>query len=234
MPSLEPFGKDIWIADGPVVESAGFAYPTRMAIMRLEDGALFLWSPIALTPELRAAIDVLGEVRFVVTPTCLHYVALPAWRAAYPNATLYAAPGSRTRAKHIAFDADLTDAPPSGWRGQIDQALMHGNAIATEAIFFHRASGTVLFADLLQNFPADWFKGWRSLVARFDRMIGTQAQVPQKFRLAFTNRRAARESLARIQAWPIEKVLMAHGTPITQNGAAFITRAFHWLIRDKA
>ena len=226
---LHPFADNIWIADGPVVESAGFAYPTRMAIIRLDDGGLFLWSPIALNSELRAAIDALGSVRFLVTPTCMHYVALPAWRDAYPDATLYAAPGSRARAKHIVFDADLTDDAPPAWAGQIDQTLMRGNAIAVEAIFFHRASGTALFADLLQNFPPDWFKGWRRLVARLDRMIGAEAQTPQKFRLAFTNRKAARESLARTQAWPIEKVLMAHGTPVTQNARTFLARAFQWL-----
>lgn len=226
---LHPFGPNIWIADGPVVESAGFTYPTRMAVIRLDDDKLFLWSPIALTSELRAAIDALGDVRFLVTPTCLHYVALPAWRAAYPEAVLYAAPGSRTRAKHIAFDADLTDEAPPAWAGQVDQALMHGNAIATEAIFFHRASGTALFADLLQNFPPDWFKGWRRIVAKLDRMIGAEAQVPQKFRLAFTNRELARESLARTQTWPIEQVLMAHGTPVTQNARTFLARAFRWL-----
>lgn len=229
MSAPQPFGDNIWIANGPIVESAGFAYPTRMAIIRLNDGGLFVWSPIALTPELRVAVDALGETRFLVTPTCMHYVALPAWRAAYPNATLYAAPGSRARAKHIAFDADLTDAAPSDWAGQIDQTLICGNAIATEAVFFHRASGTALFGDLLQNFPPDWFKGWRRLVARLDGMIGAEARVPQKFRVAFTNRRAARESLRRVENWPIEKVLMAHGSPVTENARAFVTRAFRWL-----
>jgi len=226
---LQAFGDNIWIADGPIVESAGFAYPTRMAVIRLDRGKLFLWSPIALTPELRTAIEALGAVRFIVTPTCMHYVALPDWRAAYPNAVLYAAPGSRTRAKHIAFDADLSDDAPPEWAGRIDQALMRGNAIATEAVFFHRQSGTVLFADLLQNFPPDWFKGWRGLVARMDGMIGPAPQVPQKFRLAFTDRKAARASLRRIENWPVEKILMAHGAPVTQNARAFLTRAFHWL-----
>lgn len=188
MSALLPFGENIWIADGPIVESAGFAYPTRMAIIRLDDGDLFLWSPIALTPELRAAVDALGETRLLVTPTRMHHVALPAWRAAYPDATLYAAPGSRTRAKHIAFDADL-----------------------------------------LQTFPPDWFSGWRRIVAQLDGMIGAEARVPQKFRVAFTNRRAARDSLRRIENWPIEKILMAHGAPVTENARAFLTRAFHWL-----
>ena len=63
---LKPFGPDIWIAEGPVVSAyLGFRYPTRMAVIRLPnaeggDGGLFIWSPVALTDELRAAVEALG------------------------------------------------------------------------------------------------------------------------------------------------------------------------------
>jgi hypothetical protein len=53
--------------------------------------------------------------------------------------------------------------------------------------------------------------------------------VPRKFRVAFTNRRAARKSLDYILAWPTEKVLMAHGTPVEKNARAYLRRAFGWL-----
>ena len=51
----------------------------------------------------------------------------------------------------------------------------------------------------------------------------------RKFRIAFTNRRAARDALDRIFAWPVEKVLMAHGTPVENDAHAFLRRAFRWL-----
>jgi hypothetical protein len=229
--ALEPFGDNIWIADGPRVSSAGFQYPTRCAVIRLTNGALFIWSPIALSPDLRAAIDALGEVRFLVTPTCMHHVALSAWKQTYPNATLYAAPGSRARCKQVAFNADLTETPPSEWASEIDQTLIRGNAIATEAVFFHRASGTVLIADLLQNFPRSWFSGWRALIARMDGMIGDAPSTPQKFRMAFTDRSAARADIAHVLAWPARNVIVAHGTPVRGDGQAFLHRAFAWLAR---
>lgn len=231
MAGLEQFGSDIWIASGPSVKSAGFTYPTRMVVIRLSDGGLFAWSPIALSAELRAAVDALGEVRFIVAPNALHHLFLTDWKSAYPRATLFAAPGSRARRKDIAFDEDLSDEPPSGWAGQIDQAIMHGNVITTEVVFFHRASGAVLFCDLLQNFPPGWFAGWRSLVARVDRMTGAEPQTPQKFRIAFTDRKAARSSLDKVMAWPADKVLMAHGDPVRENGKAFLRRAFRWLAK---
>ena len=96
-------------------------------------------------------------------------------------------------------------------------------------VFFHVASGTVLFTDLIQQFSASSFSGWRAVVARLDRMVGPEPSVPRKFRVAFTNRRAARESLERILAWPAKKVLMAHGTPVETDARAFLRRAFEWL-----
>jgi len=228
MAALEPFGNEIWLSAGPTVESLGFRYPTRMAVIRLEGGGLFVWSPIALSPELRSAVDALGPVRFIATPTALHHVFLPEWKEAYPDAVLFAAPGSRARRKDIAFDADLGDVPADRWAGQIDQVQMR-NAIATEVVFFHLKSATVLFADLIQNFPPGWFQGWQAFIARLDGMIAAEPQVPRKFRVAFTNRKAARAGLERILVWPAEKVIMAHAEPVRVGSHAFIERAFRWL-----
>ncbi|HSI19522.1 MAG TPA: DUF4336 domain-containing protein [Sphingomonas sp.] len=226
---LRAFAEEIWIADGPTADVAGFRYPTRMAVIRLPGGALFIWSPVALCDDLRVAVDALGEVRHIVAPNALHHLFIGEWQAAYPFARLYAAPGLRKRRKDIVFDGDLDDNPAPGWSGEIDQVVMRGNAITSEVVFFHRRSGTVIFTDLIQHFTPGWFNGWRAMVARWDLMTAPQPAVPRKFRMAFLDRRAARSALRRILAWPAEKVLMAHAAPIEAEGQAFIARAFAWL-----
>ena len=226
---LKQFGHEIWTSDGPDVAVAGFHYPTRMAAIRLPDGGLFIWSPIRLTDILRAEVDALGRVRHIVAPNSLHHLFLAEWKSAYPEARVYAPPGLRKKRKDIVFDADLGNAPDTDWASQIDQVLMQGNLITTEVVFFHVASGTVLFTDLIQQFPASLFSGWRALVAKLDLMTGAEPSVPRKFRVAFINRRAARHALERIFAWPAEKVLMAHGTPVEKDARAFLRRAFEWL-----
>ncbi len=202
-----------------------------MAVIRLAGGGLFIWSPIKLTEDLRLEIDALGDVRHLVPPNSLHHLFIDCWQRAYPAAKLYAPPGLRSKRKDISFDGDLGDGPAAEWAGDIDQVLVPGCLITTEAVFFHRQSATVLFTDLIQQFPRQWFSGWRATVARLDLMMESEPAVPRKFRIMFTNRRAARETLARILAWPAQKVLMAHGTPVERNGQAFIRRAFHWLMR---
>jgi hypothetical protein len=230
--ALQEFGPEIWIAGGPTVTAAaGFHYPTRMAVIRLSGRRLFVWSPVALSADLKAATDALGEVRYLVAPNSLHHAFLGDWRRAYPNARIYAAPGLRQQRPDLPFDDDLEDLPAREWAGEIDQVLVRGNAITTEAVFFHRPSGVILFTDLIQQFPPGWFRGWRAVIARLDLMTEAEPSVPRKFRVAFTDRPAARAALRRILEWPAGKVLMAHGQPMERDGQAFIARAFRWLTR---
>jgi hypothetical protein len=116
------------------------------------------------------------------------------------------------------------------WSGDIDQVVVRGNRITTEVVFFHRKSRTVIFTDLIQHFDAGWFTGWRALVARLDLLTAPEPTVPRKFRIAFFDRGVARAALHQILAWPAEKVIMAHATPIERDGRAFIARSFKWLI----
>ncbi|TCR63544.1 DUF4336 domain-containing protein [Bosea sp. BK604] len=228
--ALKLFGPEIWIAQGPTVTAAAsFQYPTRMAVIRLSSGGVVIWSPVALSDALRAELGALGEVRYLVPPNSLHHVFLSEWQKAYPDAKVHAPPGLRDKRKDIRFDGDLDDTSIADWAEDLDLAIMHGNRITIEVVFFHRKSGTVLFTDLVQQFRPGWFKGWRAVVARLDLMTGTEPAVPRKFRLAFTDRRAARAALQTILAWPAENVLMAHGEPVLGTGREFIRRAFRWL-----
>ena len=226
---LQAFGEGLWIADGPVADVAGFHYPTRMAVIRLNGGGLFVWSPVALPDGLKAAVDRLGEVRWIIAPNSLHDLHLAAWRLAYPDAMLFAPPGLRSRRKDLAFDGDLEDGSIHPWSREIDHVLVRGNLITTEVVFFHHLSRTAIFTDLIQHFDTGWFSGWRAVVAKLDLMTAPLPEVPRKFRNTFVDRRAARTAVRRVLEWPAERVLMAHAPPVTQDGQAFIRRAFRWL-----
>jgi Domain of unknown function (DUF4336) len=162
-----------------VVSFFGFSYPTRMALVRLADGGLFVWSPIALSHDLAAAVEAIGPVRHLVSPNALHHLFLGQWKAAYPAARLYASPGLRRKRKDLPFDADLGDAPEADWAAEIDQVCVAGSFFMTEVVFFHRASRSAIFADLIRNFPRDWFKGWRGVVARLDGLVAPNPGAPR-------------------------------------------------------
>ena len=74
--TLEQLGPEIWIADGGIVSFFGYDYPTRMAVVRLDDGGLWLWSPVEATSELVEEVHALGPVRHLVSPNKLHHLFL--------------------------------------------------------------------------------------------------------------------------------------------------------------
>ncbi len=228
---LRRFAEEIWTAEGPCISVAGFDYPTRMVVIRLSDGALFIWSPTALSHDLRSAVDLLGPVRHIVAPNTLHHKFVGDWQRAYPKAQTHAVPPLRKKRRDLTWGSDLEDTPPAAWSQDIDQVVVRGNGITTEVVFFHRLSGTTIFTDLIQHFDAGWFKGWRAVVARLDLLAEPEPTVPRKFRLAFYDRRSARAALRRIMAWPTKAVLAAHSEPVRRGGRAAINHAFGWLLR---
>lgn len=227
---LRLFGPGIWTAEGPVVPFFGFSYPTRMAVIKLSSGGLFVWSPVTLSPALKVEIDALGPVSCLIAPNLLHHLFLAEWKAAYPEARLFAPPGLRRRRKDLKFDAELGDSPDPLWVTDIDQVLMLGSFAMTEVVFFHRLSGAAIFADLIQNFPRDWFKGWRAFVANIGGIVAPNPSAPRDWRASFIKRHAARAALERILAWPIERVLIAHGDLPSGGDGDFVRRAFAWLL----
>jgi hypothetical protein len=229
MTSLAPFGENIWVAEGPTVSFYGFPYPTRMVIVRLMNGQLFVWSPIALDQTLRANVDRLGTVAYLVSPNSIHHLFLDEWKNAYPQAKLYASPDLAKKCRDIAFDATLGDAPEPAWAAEIDQVEMAGSFFLTEIVFFHRVSRTAIFADLIQNFSPGWFTGWRGWLARVDGITEADPGAPREWRASFWNRKKARAALNRILDWHPEKAIIAHGTMPRGDTTAFIQNAFRWL-----
>ena len=127
----------------------------------------------------------------------------------------------------------VADTPTPEWSNEIDQVVVGGNRITTEVVFFHRASRTAIFTDLIQHFEPGWFKGWRAIVAKLDFLTAIRPTVPRKFRMTFRNREGARRAVQRIMAWPTAAVLTAHGALIRNDGQAAIAHAFDWLLGGK-
>lgn len=230
---MTPFGPEIWLSDGPTVTgAAGFRFPTRMAVIRLpDDGGLWVWSPVALTQDMRRAVDALGPVRHLVAPNSLHHTFLSQWAHTYPAALVHAAPGLTPQVVGTAIHATIGDEPNPAWAGAVDQIVVRGNRITTEVVFFHRASRTVLVTDLVQQMPLGWYRGWRAVVARLDLMTAAIPSVPRKFRIATTGKAEARDSVRRILAWPADRLVMAHGAPLQTGGKEALRQAFGWLMR---
>src|SRR5262245_20539591 len=58
---------------------------TRMTIIRLNDGNLFLHSPVKLDSELKQALSALGPVGAVVAPNRAHHLFVRDYIESYPQ-----------------------------------------------------------------------------------------------------------------------------------------------------
>ena len=230
---LQHIGDEIWIADGPTVSFHGFPYPTRMALVRLDDGDLWVWSPVDLDSELRAEIDGLGPVRHLVSPNKIHHLFLGVWAEAWPAARIYAPPGLARRRKDLDFEAELGDDPEPAWHGQIDQVVVGGSLAMDEVLFFHRRSSTCLVGDLVQRHDPTAQKGWKGVLMRLDGLVGAEGSTPREWRLSFINRDLARTAAETALGWQPERLVIAHGAWAPRNGADVLRHGLRWLVPDR-
>lgn len=236
--TLKPLAPELWIVDGPVERMAALGlrapFPTRMTVIRLPDGGLWCHSPIAPDETLFAAVDALGTVRHLVSPNQLHYAHIGAWQQRYPHAKAWASPGVRKRAAsqriEVSFDAELGDQSPADWLGAIDQMLFRGSRVMQEIVFLHRASATLIVADLIENFePARLSRGMRA-IARIGGVLDPDGKAPLDMRLTYLGHKAqARACLTRMLAWSPRRVVLAHGRCYGEHAQDELRRAFRWL-----
>ena len=226
---LTGIDRNIWIADGPSVSFLGFPYPTRMTVVRLADGGLWLCSPIELADELADEIAALGPVRHLVSPNKIHHLFLSAWAQAWPEAKLWASPGLARRRRDLTFDGELGDSPDPAWSDEIDQVIFHGSFAMEEVVFFHRSSRSAIITDLVQKFDPTPMPAWRRLVMRIDGLVGPRGSTPREWRLTFSNRRRAREALQRALAWDPQRLVIAHGEWVRENGREELARSLAWI-----
>ncbi len=228
MGTLTPLGENLWVADGPTaIDLLVVPYPTRMTIVRLPSGGLWLSSPVKLPYERLQEVLGLGEVTHLVSATPRHHWRLEPWHTLFPEATLWScATGPFTLGKRTLPATRLTERTPADWEGALEQAVYPGYGFE-ETTFFHPASRTLLVEDIIQSHEPRR----SALVNAAVRVggIGEDGGVPRDIR-AITRRKEARAWAARVLSWDFDRLVMAHG-PVVETGAkAYVERMFAWLL----
>jgi hypothetical protein len=229
---LQPFGTDIWIAEGPNVRDMGLMFTTRMTIVRLHDGSIWVESPVQLDPEALGEIQALGTVKYAVACTQRHVWRLKHWHALFPDAQLWA-PGRTslaTKPNPVLLNDVLSDTPYEGWAEDLEQLAFKGSSALKEVLFFHIKSRTLILGDLVQVNPMMKGRPIRNLVFRLLGAAVPKGGVALDIRLSFRKRELARQSLERLLSWDFDRVVLSHGDCVTENARTFIEEAFRWLV----
>jgi hypothetical protein len=85
---LPAFADSVYVIDGPDVRDMGLWFTTRMTVVRLHDGALWVSSPVPASLATRQHMLLLGPVRYLVAGTPRHVWRLAEWHSLFPDAQL--------------------------------------------------------------------------------------------------------------------------------------------------
>ena len=220
--------EDIWTVEGPLIayRTAGLKIPcpTRMTVVKLAEGDLWLHSPIARTPELEMALARLGRVAAFIAPNSYHHRHLADWAAAYPDARIYTVPGL----VHKFPSARLLP-------GQIPDDAIACSLFKIrqfeEALFFHRPSKTLIVTDLMQAFePSRVHQGLMRFLLRAVGAAGPKAGPSMElWPFSPAQRRSMSKAVRQMLDWQPQSVILSHGKCITRDAPAEIAQAFAFL-----
>ncbi len=230
VPKLVPFVDDqVWVAQAPL-RFFGVPVGCRMTVCRLGDGRLWVHSPIDLS-TVQAHLDALGEVAFAVAPNSAHHLQMGPFVAAYPTARLFVSPRLIDKRPDLAAEAPLGDHPPPGsWEDTLDQALMAGNTLLDEVVFFHRPSRTLILCDACMCMHSRAPLIWRL----FGRIAGIYERYAPALdlKLTFRDRAALRAFVLRVLEWDFDRIILSHGDPVESDGKAIFRRAYEFCLED--
>jgi hypothetical protein len=204
----------------------GLETGTRMSVIRLANGGLFVHSPIALDDDTKREVDALGPVRAIVAPSRMHHLYVGDWMAAYPGAVVCCCPTLERKRTDIPWHRILGDDPEPEWHGEIDQVFFGARPLENEVVFFHKKSRTMLCADAVFNLANHASPVTRVVAV----MMGGRAPGATWLeRIVIRDRRAARRQIDRMLAWDFDRIVLAHGDVIETGGREVLRTAYAWL-----
>jgi hypothetical protein len=202
----------------------GLSLGARMTVLRLPDGSLALHSPVPIDDALAREIAALGEVAHVIAPSLFHHVYAGPAAQRYPKARVHAAAGLAKKRPDLRIDAELGEGTRLG-DGIV--AIPIEGCMLGETVLVHERSGSVVSADLVENF--------QTAEDRFTRLYLKAAGIHGKpgwsrlLRMVYRDRKAARRSLDRLLELPWDRAVISHGDVLETNARAVVRDALDWI-----
>lgn len=229
-------GPDVWVFDGPHISFYGIPFPTRMTVVRLRGGGLWVHSPIRVSDEVIANVKALGHVTHIIAPNWIHYASVGAWSNIFPDAETWGAPGVADRAKsrNVSMRIDHTFGPSCTppWTDEIAWHHVQGSSTHQEVVFFHHATKTLVLTDLIENFEKKNVPFWMWPLLRLAGNVDPDGKMP--IDMASTFRRGMAQFKASIEhmiAWGPKRVIISHGRWYEKDGVNELRRAFRKVLR---
>jgi Domain of unknown function (DUF4336) len=148
--------------------------PIRMTVVKLAEGGLLVYAPVAPTPEclrlVNELVDLHGDVKYIILPTISgleHKVFVGSFARSFPQSQVWVTPDQwsfpvNLPLSWLGFPAQRTytlptDSSKTPFGTEFDYAILDtidlGPGQFAEVAFFHRQSRTLLVTDAVISIP---------------------------------------------------------------------------------
>jgi hypothetical protein len=218
---LKNLDRNLWVAEQPL-KFWGVEVGTRMTLIRLTNGELVAISPIDCDRQTIKQINELGNITVIIAPNLYHHLFVAEFKAIYPDAQIWAAPGLELKRPDLPIAKTLTDGS-IGISDEIEHLFFEGFnffdlpkiSSLNEVIFFHRPSQTLILTDIAYHFDRSF--PWITQLS-FRILGGYEKLQPSLLeKLATRERDRVKNSIERVLAWDFQRVIMAHGSIVDRD-----------------
>lgn len=215
---LQPLGARILTVTGTVKMPIG-TFERRMTAVRLGEGDLVLYSPVALGEDEMRRLEAFGRPAWLIVPGSHHRVDLKIFKDRYPAVKVIAAPGARSAVEEVAgVDATEVRFPDPS----VTFATVPGTSANEAALLVAEEGGTTLILnDILANVQNA--TGVDGVIARLFGFAGEKPQIPLPEKMSIIDDKKA--LAAQFRAWaglPLARIVVSHGEPIADDPAGVL------------
>ena len=218
----------------------------------MQSGALAVFSPTALTPEVRSTVESMGNrVGYIAAMDFEHHIFVGEWAAAFPSAKILGVEGlpekreqdkstAGNKFEHVWTQKNKVDMKvDSEFDAEFDYEYV-GSHANKELVFCHKPDKTLIEADMMFNLPAkeqysrtgeDPTSGlWTKLFIGLQNTMG-KATWQKRFlwyAASSPDRKGFNQSAQKIASWDFDRIIPCHGDVIETGGKGIFMKVFEW------
>ena len=232
---LREIDKNIWVAEQPF-KYLRLDVGTRMTLICLVTGELIVISPVQVDSDTINQLNAIGDVSYIIAPNLYHYLFVSSFKAIYPKAKLWVAPGLESKKSDLPIDKVISIDKNSMMFNEVEYLLfdgfkvfdLKGSSLLNECVFFHQESRTLILTDTAFHFDQS-FSLTTQLAAR---LIGSYKKLSPSLleKFATPEKEKVKQSVQKVLAWDFERVIMAHGSIIESDAKRKFREGYEWFL----
>jgi hypothetical protein len=217
---------------------------------------LLIYSPLPLTPKLRAAIDVLGVVTVIVAPNNEHVDFVASVASAYPAAVVLGPTGCVEKFPHLPFAADTFSGDGNGvgplephpalaaFAPNVVPVFVPAVPFFNETVLLVRDDAepdgrkrTLVVCDFVWNYPRPAEATAADVEMAFPTVLWAQAMnrlyAPVYNRVLVRDRPEFALFLANLRSLGVDRIIPCHGNVVESDGMKLLDDFFPQFLKAK-